>query len=95
MRKTPRNRPVSIIACVLLVICTALPGGCATLAHQDSYEHPGKRLVKQCKDEGDVCPWLTADFALLLAGVVPGVIALAVDYRSGAWKHEHYAESHF
>ncbi len=32
-------------------------------------------------------PWLLGDVALLFAGVVPGVIALAVDFSNGAWRN--------
>ena len=31
--------------------------------------------------------WLIADTALLLLGIVPGVIALGVDLGTGAWRH--------
>jgi|GEM_PF-5145718 len=95
MHKTSRNRSATTAACVALSLIGAFSGGCATLAHQDRYDYPGSHLVKQCEDEGETCPWLAADFGLLLAGVVPGVVALAVDFRTGAWKHEHYGESHF
>jgi hypothetical protein len=32
-------------------------------------------------------PWLLGDVALLFAGVVPGVVALAVDVSTGAWRN--------
>ncbi len=95
MRKSLGNRPMRGITCLLLAISMSMWGGCATLAHRSSYDYPGKRLVEECENKGDTCPWLAADFTLLLAGVAPGLIALAVDFGTGAWKHEHYGESHF
>lgn len=95
MRKDSRNRPVGIVVSLVLAISLSLSGGCATLAHQKRRDYTGERLIDPCDNVGDTCPWLAADFTLLLAGVAPGVIALAVDFGTGAWKHEHYAESHF
>ena len=45
--------------------------------------------TEYCTGSGDTCPWLWADASLLLLGVVPGVIALIVDFGSGAWQHTH------
>ncbi len=95
MRKNSRNGPHWRIASIALVISLSLSGGCATLAHQNRYDSTGERLIDPCDNKGDVCPWLAADFALLLAGVVPGVIALAVDGASGDWKHKDASSSHF
>ena len=32
------------------------------------------------------CCWLVVDVVLLLPGALPGVIALCVDYFTGAWR---------
>lgn len=95
MRKSPRFGRGGVIFTLALVIFVTSSGGCATLAHRSDHQYPGKRLVEKCENKGDVCPWLAADFALLLAGVVPGVIALGVDFGTGAWRHEDYGASHF
>jgi hypothetical protein len=95
MRKSHRIGRSGVIFTLAVVSSVASSGGCATLAHRSSHAYPGKRLVEECENKGDVCPWLAADFALLLAGVVPGVIALGVDFGTGAWRHEHYGGSHF
>ena len=37
----------------------------------------------------DPSPWLIADGALLLLGIIPGVIALGVDFFTGSWRILH------
>ncbi|RME40183.1 MAG: hypothetical protein D6788_03940 [Planctomycetota bacterium] len=62
--------------------------GCATLAHRSSVSGRYVRHTANCTGEGDKCPWLASDALLLFAGIVPGVVAFAVDFSSGAWKHD-------
>lgn len=63
--------------------------GCATLAHQT---RPGQRFnpVAACDGESGPCPYMAGDAALLMMGVVPGAIALVVDFSTGAWMHPHH-----
>jgi hypothetical protein len=61
--------------------------GCATLAHRSTVKNDGQ--VKQSCDGsgGGACPWLLGDAGLLLLGIIPGVIAFAVDFANGEWQH--------
>ena len=79
-----------LIVAVLLVGNLALSQGCATLAHRSSYSYAGKESITSCEEHGNVCPWLIGDALLLLPGVVPGVIAFAVDFGTGAWRHDEF-----
>ena len=65
--------------------------GCATLAHRSSYSYQGKQSATACEGRGTVCPWLIGDALLLVVGIVPGVIAFAVDFGTGAWRHDDFA----
>ena len=80
----------SRFVCVSLVAGhLALASGCATLAHRSAVSGQHVPATEYCTGSGDTCPWLWADAGLLLLGVVPGVIALIVDFGSGAWQHTH------
>ncbi len=67
--------------------------GCATMAHKVKPSGLHMRKTEKCEGLNKVCPWVVADIALLFAGVVPGVIALVVDFGTGAWDHECLPES--
>ena len=79
------------VVMLLLVASLSVMPGCATLAHRSSYSYPGKQAVTSCDGKSTVCPWLVGDAVLLLPGVVPGVIAFAVDFGTGAWRHDEFA----
>lgn len=79
------------VASALVAGHLCLSGGCATLAHRNSYSYQAKQSVTACEGNGTVCPWLVGDALLLLPGVVPGVIAFIVDFGTGAWRHDGYA----
>ena len=82
------NRIVRLGAAVLSVVTIAGGPGCATLAHRSSVSGDQVRHTSNCAGDGKTCPWIAADAALLLAGIVPGVVALAVDFGSGSWQHD-------
>ncbi len=67
--------------------------GCATMAHRSSSNGYPIRSTANCTGTGKTCPWLVADGALLLAGIIPGVIAFIVDFDSGAWNHENLSRA--
>ena len=79
-----------LAAFALIVSTPCWLSGCATLAHRSSYVYEGKKAVTACEHKTRVCPWLIGDGLLLLPGIVPGVIALVVDFGTGAWEHDHY-----
>ncbi|MEW6744552.1 MAG: hypothetical protein AB1486_17495 [Planctomycetota bacterium] len=37
----------------------------------------------------DADPWLIGDAALLVLGIVPGLVALGIDFGTGAWRNLH------
>jgi hypothetical protein len=86
------HRSVFRQAVALLLIAGTLcwSTGCATLAHRSSYSYDGKESVTACEHKTEICPWLIGDALLLLPGIVPGVIAFAVDFGTGAWRHDGY-----
>lgn len=69
-----------------------LSSGCATLAHRSSASGQRVRSTSNCAGAGDTCPWLLGDALLLIPGIVPGVIAFAVDFGTGAWRHDAYSD---
>ena len=75
-------------ACLFIVAAPWLFSGCATLAHRSSVSGQHVHTTSNCDGHGDVCPWLVGDALLLLPGVVPGVVAFAVDVGTGAWDHD-------
>lgn len=76
--------------CVSLVAGhLALASGCATLAHRSAVSGQQVPTTEYCTGDGDTCPWIWADAGLLFLGIVPGVVALIVDFGSGAWEHDH------
>ena len=78
----------------LLVMCIlVLQSGCATLAHRSSATGQNSRATANCAGGGDTCPWILGDALLLIPGIVPGVIAFAVDFGTGAWRHDGYAQT--
>ena len=81
------------VASVLVAANLCLSGGCATLAHRSSYSYTGKKTVTSCESKGTICPWLIGDALLLLPGLVPGLIAFAVDFGTGAWRHDEFPET--
>ena len=87
MRITCANEVRRTVAVLLITTHLALYSGCATLAHRSSVTGQQMRVTSNCDGTGDVCPWLAADAGLLLLGVVPGVVALIVDFGTGAWHH--------
>ncbi|MEK6797829.1 MAG: hypothetical protein AABZ12_02560 [Planctomycetota bacterium] len=78
------------VRCIPLVVAAAMPGlsGCATLAHKTDASGLHARRTEKCDGANGVCPWVAADCAWLLAGVVPGVVALVVDWGTGCWNHD-------
>jgi len=72
------------VSTTLIAGVLAVSTGCATMAHRTE---PGQS-ANACDRRGEVCPWLVGDAALLLLGVIPGVIAFAIDFANGEWKHE-------
>ena len=80
------------VASMLIVANLCLSSGCATLAHRSTLSGRGGQTSSSCRAQGEVCPWLIGDALLLLAGVVPGVIAFVVDFATGAWRHDAYAQ---
>lgn len=76
-----------VVASLLIVSHLCLSSGCATLAHRSSASGQREQSTANCDGSGRVCPWLLGDASLLLPGIVPGVIAFIVDYRTGAWRH--------
>ena len=78
------------VASVLVAVTVALTSGCATMAHRSSISGRNMRTTSNCDGQGDSCPWLGGDALLLLAGIVPGVVAFAVDFSTGAWRHDRY-----
>ena len=81
------------IGSVLVVATVCWTSGCATLAHRSSVSGQGVRTTSNCGGQGGACPWLIGDALLLLPGIVPGVIAFAVDFGTGAWRHDAYADA--
>jgi hypothetical protein len=81
------------VAALLVAATVACTAGCATLAHRSSVSGHRVRTTSNCAGEGDVCPWLIGDALLLLPGIIPGVIAFAVDFGTGAWRHTGYADA--
>lgn len=81
--KTNRQR---CVATLLITGIGCASTGCATLAHRT---RPGQRLnpVAACDGESGPCPLMAGDAALLMLGVVPGAIALVIDFSTGAWMH--------
>ena len=71
----------------MVAIALCCSSGCATMAHRGP-SGDSVRVSSACKGKGHVCPWVAADAAWLLAGVVPGVVALIVDFSTGAWNHD-------
>jgi hypothetical protein len=90
MRCLHRTTTRQAIALVLIAGTLCWSTGCATLAHRSSYAYDGKELVTSCEHKTEICPWLIGDALLLLPGIVPGVIAFAVDFGTGAWHHDAY-----
>lgn len=64
-----------------------LSSGCATLVHGTAHSPQRFRSTAACSESSDVCPWMIADVGLLFLGVIPGVVALGVDFATGAWHH--------
>ena len=91
MRYLHRSVFRQVIALLLIAGTLCWSTGCATLAHRSSHSYDGKGLVTSCEHKTEVCPWLIGDALLLLPGIVPGVIAFAVDFGTGAWRHDGYA----
>ncbi len=81
-----------VVASLMIVSHLCLSSGCATLAHRSSASGQHEQSTANCDGSGDVCPWLAGDAGLLLPGVLPGVIAFIVDFRTGAWRHTHAGE---
>ena len=81
------------IGSVLVAATVCWTSGCATLAHRSSGTGQGRQSTLHCAGRGDTCPWLIGDALLLLPGIVPGVIAFAVDFGTGAWRHGAYADA--
>lgn len=78
------RRCVGAMACAMIVSQSL---GCATMAHRSSMSNTPVRRTADCNGVGEVCPWVAGDTLLLFAGVLPGLIAFAVDYSTGAWNH--------
>ncbi len=79
-------------AALLVASNLGLSSGCATLAHRSSVSGERVRSSSHCAGAGDTCPWLLGDALLLIPGIVPGVIAFAVDFGTGAWRHDAYSD---
>ena len=75
-----------VVSLTLILSVGLLSTGCATMAHKSS---SGQwQAVSSCDAEaGELCPWVAGDVGLLLLGVIPGVVALAVDASNGAMHH--------
>ena len=80
------------VVSVLAMVSLFWTSGCATLAHRSSASGQRVNATADCAGHGDTCPWLIGDALLLLPGVVPGVIAFAVDFGTGAWRHDGHAD---
>ncbi len=76
------------VAAIMAASSLWLSSGCATLAHRSSVTGERVLSTSSCTGEGDVCGWLAGDALLLIPGIVPGVIAFAVDFGTGAWRHD-------
>ena len=76
-----------VVASLLIASTLSLTSGCATLAHRSSFSASDRHSGTACGGGGEVCPWLIGDALLLFAGVIPGVIAFAVDFGTGCWRH--------
>ncbi|MHC4664147.1 MAG: hypothetical protein ACYS8W_20990 [Planctomycetota bacterium] len=68
------RRPIIILAVLFLFMITSF-GGCATIFYPERQGHHGGRL-----DVG----MFALDLVLLLFWLIPGVVALAVDFGTGA-----------
>jgi len=78
-----------MMSLALVVAMMNLATGCATLAHRTTVDKHGQ-TKQTCTGCGDnACPWLLGDAGLLLLGIIPGVIAFAVDFGNGEWQHSH------
>ena len=69
-----------------------ITSGCATMAHRSSQSGGLVRTTAQCDGTDSTCPWLWGDAAWLVAGVVPGLVGFAVDFGSGACKHDNLGD---
>lgn len=83
-RSPSLKRSVSL---TLVLAVGLLSTGCATMTHKAS---SGQwQAVSSCDAAaGELCPWVVGDVGLLLLGVIPGVVALAVDAGTGAMHHD-------
>ena len=88
MKLIRTNAARRTVAALLIASHLVLSSGCATLAHRSSVSGERVRHTSNCAGGGEVCPWLLGDAALLLLGIVPGVIAFIVDFGTGAWQHQ-------
>ena len=88
MRITKIHRVRRVVACFLIVGVAWLSPGCATLAHRQGGASQASGASFECEGRGEVCPWLVGDAALLLLGIIPGVVAFVVDFSTGAWEHD-------
>ncbi len=84
---TSFRRITAVVAGLGLMVST----GCATLAHHNAHSYKGKEVVTNCETKTHVCPWMIGNALLLIPGIVPGAIAFAVDFGTGAWNHDHTA----
>jgi len=76
-----------VVTSLLIAGTLTLSSGCATLAHRSSFSTSDRHSETPCGGGGEVCPWILGDVGLLFLGIVPGVIAFAVDFGTGCWRH--------
>ncbi len=88
MRIAKIHRVHRFVAYSLIVGVGWLSPGCATLAHRHGGAVQASGASLECEGRGEVCPWLIGDAALLILGVIPGVVAFVVDFSTGAWEHD-------
>ena len=92
MRMMNQSAPRRFVAVTLVAGHLVLLNGCATLAHRSNVSGKYVASTVQCPGAGDTCPWIWGDAGLLLLGVVPGVIAFAVDFSTDAIHHDYPTE---
>ena len=90
--KRVRQYVVRTLVAALATTQLTITSGCATLAHRSSLSGGLVRTTAQCDGTDSTCPWLWGDAAWLLAGVVPGLVGFAVDFGSGACKHDNLGD---
>ncbi len=81
-----------------------MPGETPTTIYLDPAKGSGQYQLKLELDgyepitsyiDSEIDPWVIGSVALIVVFVIPGVIATAVDFATGAWKKFEYDEMHF